>query len=230
MAGWSRQNDFDDLIRASVSSFAWGPVSPDDVFRFVKATIGQESEFNPAATRQEPGGDASIGLMQVLYSTAQSLGYPEAVGSPNNLSGLYDPGANIFIGTKLINDLVSRLGPDWAAVASAYNGGIRPSLGMGVRATKTVTVCLARDVYGNCLRTYTAQPGEFGNQPYVDSVMSNLAYFGGTPPEQQAGPATGGGPPATPGLTVGDVATSPLTWFLLLMAGGLGWLALRGSP
>lgn len=217
---WTRENDFDDLVQAVVQSFSW-PLDQRDVFDFIKATIGQESRFKPTAIRQEPGGNASIGLMQVLLTTAQRNGFPGPEGSPDDLSGLFDPGANIYQGTKLIWELVGQLGPDWDAVASAYNGGIRPDIGMGVRATKTVMVCLARDTAGNCIRTFTAQPGQFGNQPYVDAVMDNLGYF------RSLDPGPGGGGPPVPPLTAGEVASSQIVWVGLLALLGLGWLATR---
>lgn len=59
----------------------------------VMAVIEVESSFNPSAYRFEPRlNDASIGLMQVLFSTAKDRGY---TGGP---AGLFDPLTNIRIG------------------------------------------------------------------------------------------------------------------------------------
>ena len=210
---WARENDFDDIIQAWVNSFPAWPVDPAQVFAFLKAIIGQESAYNPAAVRQEPGGDASIGLMQVLFSTARNLGYPGEVGDPAALTGLYDPGTNLYVGTKLVWQLMQQLGASFPAVASAYNGGVRPSIGMGATVTKETTICLARNTDGDCIKTFTAQPGQYGNQPYVDAVMRNYDYFS----------PSGVQPPLTPG----EVATSPIVLTGLVALGGLIWLATR---
>jgi MYXO-CTERM domain-containing protein len=59
--------------------------------------------------------------MQLLYSTAQGLGFS---GPPENL---YDPDVNIFFGTKLLRQLIDRYGENLQRVYSAYNSG-RPDL------------------------------------------------------------------------------------------------------
>lgn len=218
---WAREDDFDSIIAAWVASFNW-PVDGAQVTALVKAIIGQESAYNPAAVRQEPGGDASIGLMQVLFSTAQSLGYPGEIGDPTQLTGLYDPSTNLYVGIKLVWTLMDQLGASFPSVASAYNGGIRQSIGMGAPVTKATTVCLARNTAGDCIKTFTAQPGQYGNQPYVDAVMKNFDYFS---PDDSSVPGAGG-PPAPP-LSLGEVGSSPLVWVLggsLLL---LGFLATR---
>jgi len=85
---------------------------------WIQAVIRTESNFNPAAYREEPQiSDASYGLMQVLFTTAQGLGYD----GPKE--GLFDPDTNIFLGTKLLADLQRRFGPDVRRVYSAYNSG-----------------------------------------------------------------------------------------------------------
>jgi hypothetical protein len=137
----------------------------------VAAVVKVESAFNPKAYLEEPGGDGSIGLMQIRLSTAKRLGY---AGSRDNL---FIPAVNLYYGVRLLSDLYGRL-RDWDAVISAYNGGIRPELGFGARVKKTTTVCLRRDPKtGRCIRTYTAKPGEFGNQEYVDKVKAAWDFF-----------------------------------------------------
>jgi soluble lytic murein transglycosylase-like protein len=102
---------FDSLV--NYSAMKWN-VPPD----WIQAVILTESSGNPNAYRAEPAiNDASYGLMQLLYSTAQSLGY---TGSPD---GLYDPGVNIDLGTKLLSQLREKYGDDVQAVYSAYNSG-----------------------------------------------------------------------------------------------------------
>lgn len=85
---------------------------------WVKAVIMTESSGNPDAYRAEPAiGDASYGLMQLLYRTAKGLGY---TGDP---SGLYDPDTNIQLGTKLIGQIRQNVGDDYVRMYSAYNSG-----------------------------------------------------------------------------------------------------------
>lgn len=163
--GFAHENDYDALI-AHESAAQGVP------FAFIKGIIAAESQFVPSAYRAEQG-DASRGLMQVLLSTARALGY---TGSS---AGLYDPATNIHYGVKLLHGILARTGGNVASAASAYNGGFRPSLGFGSPATAPVTVCLARDTAGKCTRTFTAQPGQYGNQPYVDTVLRFTAQYGG---------------------------------------------------
>lgn len=108
--------------------------------------------------------------MQILYRTAQGVGYQ---GTP---AGLFDPEANLDAGAAYLRGLLDRHADDvWAAV-SAYNNG------HGRRATKVTTVCLARSqTTGECVQSFTAQAGEFLNQPYVDKVRRALDGFGGMP-------------------------------------------------
>lgn len=102
---------YDDLIEEAANTYRVP-------FAWVKAVIGTESGFDPKAYRAEPAiSDASYGLMQILYSTARSLGYS---GTPE---GLFDPRTNIMLGTKYIAQLIERWGMDFKRVYSAYNSG-----------------------------------------------------------------------------------------------------------
>lgn len=102
---------FDDLIAAAASKYLV-PIP------WIQAWIQTESSFNPQAYRAEPQiQDASYGLMQLLYRTAQGLGYD---GEP---AGLFDPSVNIDLGTKLIAQLRAAYGDDVQRVYSAYNSG-----------------------------------------------------------------------------------------------------------
>lgn len=102
---------YDDLIAVSAALYN---VPPD----WIQGFISIESNWNPNAYRAEPQiNDASYGLMQLLYSTAQGLGYS------GDASGLYDPATNIDLGTKLIAQLIGQHGMNPQAVASAYNSG-----------------------------------------------------------------------------------------------------------
>ncbi len=155
----------------------------------IKAIIATESGWNPRAYLEERGGDGSIGVMQIRLSTARAIGY---AGSRENL---FLPQVNIYYGTAFLADLVKRMGEtppiDWAAVASAYNGGYRPHLGFGRRLTVPKKVCLRRDPKtGRCTFAYDAKPGQFGNQPYVDKFLRFLERYQGLTPSPEAAMAT----------------------------------------
>lgn len=168
---------FDGLIETAHRSRPTVPVP------VIQAVIATESSFRPDAYREEPGGDGSIGLMQLRLSTARGLGY---TGTKERL---FDPAINIAYGVKLLAEIEQRIrdatgrAQDWPAVVSAYNGGFRPSLGFGARVSEPVTVCIARHPSGDCERTYTAKPGQFGNQLHVDRFerwYSQYSPGGGT--------------------------------------------------
>ena len=102
---------YDDLIQQASLAYsvpaAW-----------IKAVIQTESSWDAKAYRAEPQiQDGSYGLMQLLYKTAQGLGYN---GAPN---GLYDPKVNIDLGSKLLGQLRQRYGDDFRNIYSAYNSG-----------------------------------------------------------------------------------------------------------
>lgn len=136
-------------------------------FAVLKAMVATESNFNPNAVRVEAAiNDKSIGLMQILLSTARGIvpGITEAQ--------LSVPANNIMIGSRYLAQQVSRYGGDiWKGVA-AYNYGSAK-----VAITPT-TVCLARDNTGKCIRSFTAQAGQFYNQPYVDKVRALADGYG----------------------------------------------------
>lgn len=85
---------------------------------WIQAIIETESSWNPTAYRAEPQlNDASYGLGQFLYKTAQGLGY---TGTPE---GLYDPATSIDLIGKFLKQLIARNGMDFQAVYSEYNSG-----------------------------------------------------------------------------------------------------------
>lgn len=165
MTRWANENAYDAAVQNAVTRVR-GAVTPS----LVKAVIAVESGFNPKAYRAEPHiGDASRGLMQLLFRTATGLqGWQ---GTPQDL---YDPTLNVRLGTQYLADRIRAHGGDVLAGVSAYNNG------HGRRAVTATTTCLARDSSGKCMRSFTAQPGQFLNQPYVDKVVSALRYFEGT--------------------------------------------------
>lgn len=104
---------FYDIIRDVKRKYGLDDV-PDAL---TLATIETESSFDPEAVRQEPQiNDASVGLMQTLYSTAQWLGYT------GDMEGLKDPAESIRWGTTYHLRLFKKYN-DWDAVIHAYNEG-----------------------------------------------------------------------------------------------------------
>lgn len=147
-------SQYDDLLSAAARDTGLP-------FSVLKALVATESDFNPNASRVEAAiNDKSIGLMQILLSTARGIvpGITEAQ--------LFVPANNIMVGSRYLAQQVSRYGGDiWKGVA-AYNYGSAK-----VAITPT-TVCLARDNTGKCIKSFTAQVGQFYNQPYVDKVRA----------------------------------------------------------
>lgn len=162
---WANENTFDAEIAAAAA--AESIPAP-----LLKAVIGQESKFDPNAIRLEPHGEASRGLMQLLYATAQEVGY---AGAPE---GLFDPAVNVALGARYLKKKIAQAGSADGGI-SAYNGGYRPEIGFGAPATHPLTVCLAHDAAGNCIQTHAVAAGEFANQAYVNAVRGNLTYFAG---------------------------------------------------
>lgn len=198
---WSNENAYDAAFTDASARYGVP-------FGLLKGVAGTESAFNPDAIRGETAiGDASVGLMQLLLRTAQGMGFD---GTADDLT---DPSTNIALGAKYLRRLYAAL-QDWPSVISAYNGGIRAQFGFGKRATAPGTVCLARDADGNCIRTYSYQAGEFGNQPYVDTVLQNAAYFGWTPPTA---------------VTTTSAAGPGLLAVIVLLGLGLLWAAARAA-
>jgi len=198
VARWPRENDYDVLIQAMAQSFP--RVRPE----LIKAIVAAESGFVAEKVRGESQiSDASIGLMQILYSTAKRLGFSGPAGEASKLTGLFRPDANLYIGTKLLDQLLTQTGGDIDATISAYNGGYRPALGFGARRTaSTPRVCLrwkptaptqGRTVERDCDLIGSTKVGEFSNQSYVTRVRSYLDYFFVTQPPATAAPSSPSG-------------------------------------
>jgi hypothetical protein len=171
MARFSNEDTYDAAIRIAASNYAVP-------FELIKAIIGQESRFTASATRREVKlADQSVGLMQILFATAQGEGYMGPLGDPKTLTGLYEPLTNITYGTAYLASQLARANGNIPRAVSAYNGGWRPDLGFGSVATRPLVICLARDSAGKCTQTRNVPTGEFANQPYVNAVLTNWQYF-----------------------------------------------------
>jgi soluble lytic murein transglycosylase-like protein len=91
----------------------------------IVATIATESRGNPEATRTEPDGRKSVGLMQTLLGTAA-----EVMGRPVSEAELRDPATSIEAGARYIRQQRARTEFEPPLVAAAYNAGsIRESPG-----------------------------------------------------------------------------------------------------
>ncbi len=141
---WANENSYNDIIDKNA-------VVHGVPAALIKALIAKESSFNPNAKKYEAHlNDSSWGLMQILFRSAQTLGY---TGKPE---GLTDPKINIYYGTyHLANNLKIAGGKIDVAVA-AYNAG------------------WSKVRKGDAPRN--AQ-GQFINQSYVDDVSVYHAYF-----------------------------------------------------
>lgn len=184
MARWASENAFDAQVSMAARNFVVPP-------ELIKAIIAQESRFNPRAERVEAAiSDKSVGLMQILYSTAKGEGYSGPIGTAAALDGLYEPLTNITYGTSYLQSMLQYTGGNVAAAISAYNGGWRPDIGFGAVATRPMVICLRRDSQGRCVETKNVGVGQYSNQDYVNKVLQNYDYFRSmmTPPQPPVAP------------------------------------------
>jgi len=141
---WKREDEFDAIVRAKAQKYAVP-------FGLIKAVIAQESAFKPDAIREEPRLlTRSRGLMQLLETTASSLGYRGPAVE------LHDPEKNIELGVKLLSQNLKQANGNWDVALSAYNGGF------------------------SRLRPWDAKrkaDGRMINEDYVRRVRGNWEYF-----------------------------------------------------
>jgi hypothetical protein len=169
---WANETFYDDSVLVPKAQVYRVPLA------LLKGLIAHESQFNERAYRFEPGNpdtasddDASRGLMQILFRTAQGEGY---TGDPD---GLFDPATNVEYGLRYLRRQLDRANGDVRGALSAYNGGWNPKIGFGAPATKPGRVCLRRAATGECEDWHEVPVGQFANQGYVDAVISNVQYF-----------------------------------------------------
>jgi len=95
-------NEFERIIEQASKAFGIEP-------SFVKAVIKAESDFDHKAVSQK----GAQGLMQIMPDTAKVL----KVENP------FDPGENIFGGTRYLSRLLTRYKNDKVLTLAAYNAG-----------------------------------------------------------------------------------------------------------
>lgn len=84
----------------------------------ILAVIWRESRGKAGSIRREPKlGDASYGLMQILCSTARSLGFKGECWK------LFDPRVNVHFGTAYLAWLKNHGLPTWPLAVAGYNAG-----------------------------------------------------------------------------------------------------------
>lgn len=84
----------------------------------IVATIATESRGQPEASRTEPDGRQSVGLMQTLLGTASDM-----LGRNVTAEDLEDPETSIFAGASYIRHQRARTEFEPPLVAAAYNAG-----------------------------------------------------------------------------------------------------------
>jgi soluble lytic murein transglycosylase-like protein len=176
-------NQYDQIVQAA-------SVNYNVSVPLIKAVIMTESSFNPTAVRHERRADGTIwdssrGLMQLLFRTAVSLGFPNDAARANEL---FDPAININYGTKLLAQIQGRY-ENVDDIYAVYNSGA---------------------VRKNSAGEYVNTTGDTGVQKRVDRFLSIYSDFlteweetaaaiqqseaevegGGTPTSGQADPAT----------------------------------------
>lgn len=138
--------------------------------RLVLSVIQKESGGDPNAKADEPGGGAvdSYGLMQLHWSANDPFSIRKTIGwkypkaeisgirwiSITDPTQLFDPFANIMIGTRYLLYQLNRL-RDVESAILAYNAGDVKFTREGVPVNQKYLVAVA-DTFGLPLRTFTA--------------------------------------------------------------------------
>lgn len=103
---------YHEMVEAIADASRRYEVPPETIL----AVIRIESSFNTEAVSEA----GAVGLMQVLPSTAEELA--RELRMPFSEATLYDPSANIMLGTFYLTKMLGRF-DDLALALSAYNAG-----------------------------------------------------------------------------------------------------------
>lgn len=160
---WNRTKRYNQFIWKYAGSYS----VPNNLIR---AVIKVESDGVYNVT----GSAGEIGLMQLMYSTAQFCGYR------GTKTGLYDPDTNIKYGTAYLRYQAVRYGMDVEDVLASYNSGTV----FRWRKDTTPLEGLKLDVglsYGTIIRINgkydKSKYGKYYNQQYVDKAIKWYSVF-----------------------------------------------------
>ncbi|MGE5422312.1 MAG: lytic transglycosylase domain-containing protein [Ignavibacteriales bacterium] len=98
----TKKESFSDIIKNASETYGIDE-------KVIRAVIKNESSFNPSAVSH----CGAQGLMQLMPSTAKSLGVTDS----------FDPEQNIMAGTKYLKHKLDEFGGDLKLALAAYNAG-----------------------------------------------------------------------------------------------------------
>ncbi len=115
-----KTSDFANALKSAESGQTKKATNLDDVFRSASEKYGVPLNLLKAVAKAESGFDASCvsscgaeGIMQLMPSTAASLGVQNS----------FDPEQNVMGGAKYLGQLLSSFGGDAKLAVAAYNAG-----------------------------------------------------------------------------------------------------------
>lgn len=119
-------------------------------FRFEQAFWDNYLKNNPIWKDRNPQEvSSSYGLMQIMYTTAVALGFPQD-GNPEDL---YNPVYNIELGAKLLRQLMDKSYGWFDVSLSRYNGGYGGNPGADGSLRNASYVNKVRQTYWNLRKT-----------------------------------------------------------------------------
>jgi len=149
---FNKENVFYPTVKLYADMYG---VPPD----LATAIFGLESNFNPNSYRYEPHiKDASYGIAQVLYRTAQDSGFKGEVKE------LFEPAKSIKYGMIYLKGLKDKYGTNLSDIIASYN--------MGFPRKKENTTQIIINTYGKPQKNWV-----YANQPYIDQIMAYMMFY-----------------------------------------------------